>query len=179
MKFYVTLVFIVFVALWLVAIALFAGMIPVDWLPDSLAKLGTSSSFEGLGDAMATLDGLFSSIAILLGLVAILLQGRELQASTQAQTEQSEALSRQILQQEDSNRLGAYSARLQFLSAEIEHLESRIPGMIEKANGYKQTQEQDKADELWDIIKNTRGKIERYRKEAGHIDEKIKSLLSE
>jgi len=33
------------------------------------------------------------------GLVAILLQGRELKDSTQAQTEQSEALSRQIQQQ--------------------------------------------------------------------------------
>lgn len=179
MKLYVTLVFILFVALWLTAIALFAGMIPADWLPDSLAGMAVSESFEGIGNAMATLDGLFSSIAILLGLVAILLQGRELKASTQAQTEQSEALSRQILQQEASNRLGACAARLQFLSAEIEHLESRIPGMKEQADSCKQNQKLDKADELWNIIKNTRGKIERYRKEAESIDQKIQSLLNE
>jgi len=51
--------------------------------------------------------------------------------------------------------------------------------MIEKANDHKQNREQDKADELWNVIKNTRGKIERYRKEAENIDQKIQSLLSE
>ncbi len=179
MKLFVTLVFIVFVALWLMAITLFAGIIPTDWLPGALAKLSVSNSFEGVGNAMATLDGLFSSIAILLGLIAILLQGRELKASTQAQTEQSEALSQQLLQQVTSNKLGAYSARLQFLSAEIEHMESRIPGMLEKAADYKQKQDQEQADKMWELIRNTRRKIERYRTESTQIDEKIRSLLSE
>lgn len=177
MKLYVTLVFALFVALWLAAIAMFSGIIPTDWLPDSLATLKVSNSFEGIGNAMATLDGLFSSIAILLGLVAILLQGRELKASTQAQTEQSEALSLQISQQEASNKLGAYSTRLQFLSAEIEHLEHRVPTMLKKAENHKSKGESDKAKETWKLISNTRQKIERYRKDAEKIDEKIQAIL--
>lgn len=177
MKFYVALVFVLFLALWCAAIALFSGVIPASVLPGRLADLAATNSFEGIGNAMATLDGLFSSIAILLGLIAILLQGKELNASTQAQTEQSEALSRQILQQEASNRLGAYSARLQFLSAEIEHMEARVKRMVEQAGEHKEKGAQDKAGETWNVIKSTRNKIERYRKEAAAIDDEIRKLL--
>jgi hypothetical protein len=110
-------------------------------------------------------------------LVAILFQGKELKASTDAQTLQAEALIKQIAQQEASNRLGGYSARLQFLSAEIEHMETRIPSMIIQADQFNQNNEAEKATKHWDLIKNMRAKIERYRKQTNGIDRYIQSLL--
>lgn len=135
------------------------------------------ASAQALGDSLAILDGLFTSIAIVLGLVAILFQGKELKASTEAQTLQAEALSKQITQQEASNKLGAYSARLQFLSSEIEHMENRVPDMVLKAESLKQSNKSDDASEQWKLIKNTRAKIERFRKQANEIDTHIQTLL--
>jgi hypothetical protein len=178
MKLYVAIVFFIFVLLWIISIALFSGMLAPAWLPEALLKLTVSSSFEGLGNAMATLDGLFSSIAIVLGLVAILFQGKELKASTDAQTLQAEALTKQLAQQEESNRLGAFSARLQFLSAEIEHMENKIADMVDRANALTEKGDTQKAAELWEIIKPTRDKQKRYRAQASDIDEQIKKLLT-
>lgn len=178
MKFYVTMVFAVFLFFWLLSLALFSGVLPASWLPASLSQLELPTSFAHLGEAMATLDGLFSSIAIVLGLVAILFQGKELQASTEAQTLQAAALTQQISQQEESNRLGAYSVRLSFLSAEIDHMGDRISAMVGQADGLTQKGEAKKAADLWVIIKRTRAKQENYRKQAEQIDLTIQQLLN-
>lgn len=177
MKFYVALVFIIFVLLWVVSLALFSGLIPLTWFPEQFLKLELPSSFDGLGNSMTILDGLFSSIAIVLGLIAILFQGRELKTSTDAQTLQAEALIRQISQQEASNRLGAYSARLQFLLAEIEHLENKVPGMLEEKDKLEKENDKEALAKVWDLIKNTRAKQTRYRKQAAEIDQQIQALL--
>lgn len=177
MRIYITLVFAAFLLVWLVSIALFAGAIPYEWLPEFLTKLELPSNFAHLGEAMGTLDGLFSSIAIVLGLIAILFQGRELKASTDAQALQAQALRQQIAQQEASNLLGAYSVRLSYLTAEIEHMEKKIPEMVERADNQKQNGETQKAAELWEIIKRTREKQQRYRKQAEDIDTRIQQLL--
>lgn len=177
MKLYVALVFMVFVLLWLISIALFSGIIPLTWLPESLSKLVLPSSFDGLGNAMATLDGLFSSIAIVLGLIAILFQGRELKASTDAQTLQAVALTKQIAQQEASNKLGACSARLQFLLAEIEHLENKVPAMLTQKDALEKQGDKEALTKQWDLIKNTRAKQKRYRDQACDIDKQIQALL--
>ncbi|HZJ95824.1 MAG TPA: hypothetical protein VFD11_09780 [Thiopseudomonas sp.] len=177
MRIYITLVFAAFLLVWLVSIALFAGAIPYEWLPEFLTELELPSNFAHLGEAMGTLDGLFSSIAIVLGLIAILFQGRELKASTDAQALQAQALRQQIAQQEASNLLGAYSVRLSYLTAEIEHMEKKIPEMVERADNQKQNGETQKAAELWEIIKRTREKQQRYRKQAEDIDARIQQLL--
>lgn len=177
MRVYISLVFITFLVLWLAAIALFGGAIPNEWLPSFLLRLEQPSNFAHLGEAMGTLDGLFSSIAIVLGLIAILFQGRELKASTDAQALQASALTQQIAQQEASNRLGAYSVRLSYLTAEIEHMEKKIPEMVGQANNQKQNGETQETSDLWKIIRSTRNKIERYRKQAEDIDARIQQLL--
>lgn len=177
MRIYITLVFAAFLLVWLVTIALFAGAIPYEWLPEFLTKLELPSTFALLGEAMGTLDGLFSSIAIVLGLIAILFQGRELKASTDAQALQAEALRKQIEQQKESNCLNAYSVRLNYLTAEIEHMEKKIPEMVEQANSQKQNGETQKTAELWEIIRRTREKQQRYRKQAEDIDARIQQLL--
>lgn len=175
MRVYIALVFLAFLVLWLAAIALLGGVIPSSWLPESLSKLEQPGNFAHLGEAMGTLDSLFSSIAIVLGLIAILFQGRELKASTDAQALQAAALTQQIVQQEESNRLGAYSVRLNFLTAEIKHMENKIAEMVEQANSKKKNGED--STELWQIIKNTRSKQQRYRQQAEEIDTRIQQLL--
>ena len=102
-----------------------AGAIPYEWLPEFLTKLELPSNFAHLGEAMGTLDGLFSSIAIVLGLIAILFQGRELKHRqmrkfTGASFTPTNSTAGSI------NLLGAYSVRLSYLTAEIEHMERRF-----------------------------------------------------
>lgn len=174
-KTYVVVVFLLFLALWLAALALFAGILPQEWLPE----LKRPDSFALLGEAMGSLDGLFSSIAIVLGMIAILFQGRELKASTDAQTLQAQALALQITQQNSANQLAAYSARLNYLASEINYMESKITEMVERANNHKQKGETQKCEDLWDIIRNTREKQGRYRKQADTIDNSIQNLLTQ
>lgn len=177
MTFYVALVFIAFFVLWLLSIALFSGLIPANWLPIEISRLTLPSSVDGLGDAMATLDGLFSAIAIVLGLVAILFQGRELKASTDAQAQQADALIKQIAQQQTSNQLGAYTARLQFLTSEMDYLETKIASMLEKEAELKQKGDKEKLADHWNLIKSTRAKQGRFREQAVEIDQRIQMLL--
>lgn len=177
MKYYVALVFVGFFLLWVASIAFFSGLIQPEWLPDGLIKMSRPSSFESLGDAMATLDGLLSAIAIVLGMIAILFQGRELKASTDAQALQADALSKQLAQQQASNRLGAYTARLQFLNSEITYLEAKITSMLEQDVELKMKGDKEKLSELWNIIRSTREKVGRYREQAVDIDKKIQTLL--
>lgn len=177
MKLYVPIVFIGFFILWLLSIAFLSGLIQFDWIPLKIKDLVFPESFESLGNAMGTLDGLFSSIAIVLGLIAILFQGRELKASTDAQALQAKALAEQISQQQASNELVACGVRLQFLNAEINYLESKISSMVDDANLSTEAGKSKRADDLWKIIKASRNKLTRYRTEAEKIDRKIQLLL--
>ncbi len=177
MRAWVALILFVFIGFWLTLIAFLTGLLSLNWLPTSIHQLGLPTTTEALGNSLTILDGLFTSIAIVLGLIAILFQGKELKASTEAQTLQAKALSEQIKQQEASNHLGAYSARLQYLSAEIEHMENKISKMVLQADTFKQNNQPKKADEQWQLITNTRSKIERFRNQATHIDQQIKELL--
>ena len=178
MRLPVTLVFIVFVSLWMVVIALLLGEIPATWLPKSFLNVAFPESFADLGNAMTTLDGLFSSIAIVLGLIAILFQGKELKESTNAQAIQAAAMTQQIQQQTAANILSAYSARLSFLSADIELMEVKINDMVKRVKSEELKSEQEKS-ELWEIIKHTRRKQQRYRKEAEYIDSRVQKLLEQ
>lgn len=178
-KTYVIVVLIAFVALWLAAIAVFSGAVSQDVLPAFMSKLEQPASFALLGEAMGTLDGLFSSIAIVLGLVAIFFQGSELKTSTDAQTLQAKALTLQIAQQNASNQLTAFTARLNYLASEIAYMENAIPKMVENANLLKEKNRMKECDDLWTIIKNTREKQQRYRKQADEIDDKIQHLLQD
>lgn len=177
MRLTISLILLAFVGLWLGLMAFLTGSMPMTWLPTGFSSLELPKTTDALGNSLTILDGLFTSVAIVLGLVAILFQGKELKASTDAQTLQAEALSLQIKQQEASNKLGAYSARLQFLSSEIEHMENRVPDMVNKAEFLKQSNKQDDTSKQWELIKNTRTKIERFRKQANEIDTHIQSLL--
>ena len=174
MRSIVFMTFMMFLLMWLCLLAYLTGYIPQDLVPANLTKLTLPTSTTQLGDSLAVLDGLFTSIAIVLGLVAILLQGRELKESTKAQTEQAHSLSIQIGQQEASNRLGAFGARLQFLLTEADRLDTQVDSLIQQVETESDT---DKKTELWNIIKNSRNKQSEHRNQAKEIDGKIQQLL--
>ena len=77
-----------------------------------LARLTPPSSWAELGNATSVLNGLFSSIAILIGLMAIYKQGRQIEKS--------------INEQRISNQLTAKIAYLEYLRGEMNRLEEDI-----------------------------------------------------
>ncbi len=167
--------FLTFLLLWVSLAALLTGYIPIEYFPENIRHLSLPKSTSDLGDSLTILDGIFTSIAIVLGLIAILLQGKELKESTKAQTEQAHSLSIQIHQQNSANVLGAYAARLQFLLTEVERLEKQIDKLISQTNNETNGE---KKEEKWKIIKNSRALQINYRNQSKEIDGKIQSLLS-
>lgn len=174
MRTIVFLTFFTFLLLWVGLAAFLTGYVPAEYLPENLRHLALPESTTDLGDSLAILDGVFTSIAIILGLIAILLQGKELKESTKAQTEQAHSLSIQINQQNSSNILGAYAARLQFLLTEVERLEEQIDKLVTQANAEENNEKKNK----WQIIKNSRNLQKKYRDQAKEIDSKIQDLLN-
>jgi len=175
MRSIVLLTFFTFLLLWVGLAVFLTGYISTEYLPENLRQLTLPKSTADLGDSLAILDGVFTSIAIVLGLVAILLQGKELKESTKAQTEQAHSLSIQINQQNSSNILGAYAARLQFLLTEVGRLEEQIDKLVTQANSEDDCE---KKNEKWKIIKNSRNLQISYRDQAKEIDSKIQDLLN-
>ena len=80
-----------FVGLWILIGMLLTKTYNPGWLPYSLRSLNFPASTANLGQSFSVLDGLLSSLAIILGLIAIIMQGK---------------------QQTDANVIGAYAARM-------------------------------------------------------------------
>ncbi len=100
------------VAVWISFAAFLIGALQPDWLPEPMLSLSKPSSLADFGQAFSALDGLVSSFALMLGLIAVVMQTK---------------------QSADSNAIGALTARLQFLLAEGERLEEQIQSL--KARG--------------------------------------------
>jgi len=140
MKKNVAIVLSSFIFLWFVLFLYLTGYIPLEIIPKNLQSLSQPTSTTELGDSLAILDGIFASIAIVLGLIAILyqgtelrIQGEELKNSAIAQKEQAETLivqteqqktsnAMQTYQQEMANKLSGYTARLQYAQRQEESL---------------------------------------------------------
>ena len=131
---------------WLVFAALLLGAYQPAWLPAAFIGLTKPHSLADFGQAFSALDGLVSSFALMLGLVAVLMQTKH---ST------------------DSNVIGAFSSRLQYLLADGERLEQQIQAI--KNNG--------KFDK--DLFNNMVAKKKRQMDEAKAIDEKLGKLLEQ
>jgi hypothetical protein len=112
MKKIITISVLLFVGLWVLVGMLLTKTYYPDWIPQSIRSLTFPSSTADLGQSFSILDGLLSSIAIILGLIAIILQGK---------------------QQTDANVIGAYSARMQFLLSDNERLQTDISNLIASA----------------------------------------------
>ncbi|WP_415878129.1 hypothetical protein [Methylomonas sp. TEB] len=98
MKLVVLVLSLLLLGSWLLLSYVLFGQVHISWLKLALPK--TTAEF---GDSIGILNGLFSALAVVLALVAVLLQGKELRASTEAQNEQANALRAQLIHQEKIN----------------------------------------------------------------------------
>jgi hypothetical protein len=131
--------------LWIAFAAVLIGNVP-SWLPTSFSALARPTSFADLGQSFSLFDGLFSSLALVLGLTAVLIQ---------------------IRQQADSNVIGAFSARQQFLIAECDRLEQQIQSL-------KNSEKVDTS-----LFTNMVEKKKRLLDESKKIDGRLKELLNQ
>lgn len=127
------------------AAVLLGNYVPL-WLPTSFSALARPTSIADLGQSFSLFDGLFSSLALVLGLTAVLIQ---------------------IRQQADSNVIGAFSARQQFLLAECDRLEQQIQSL--KNSGKPDTS----------LFTNMVEKKKRLLDESKKIDGRLKELLNQ
>lgn len=112
MKSQLALIFAMALLLWALFAAIFIGIYSPTWLPAQFVAMQLPKTMAELGDSFSLLDGLFSSLALVMGLWAVLIQVR---------------------QQADSNVIGGLSVRQQFLLAECARLEAHIQEL--KTNG--------------------------------------------
>ena len=133
------------VALWTAFASFLVGAVDPGWLPDGLSGLSRPTSLSDFGQAFTALDGLVSSFALLLGLIAVVMQTR---------------------QSADSNVIGAFTARLQYLLAEAARLEQQIQSLKARRGGFDRC-----------LFDNMVGKKKRLLEEAAHVDETLRCLL--
>ena len=133
------------VALWTAFAAFLVGAVDPQWLPNGLSSLSRPTSLSDFGQAFTALDGLVSSFALLLGLIAVVMQTR---------------------QSADSNVIGAFTARLQYLLAEAARLEQQIQALKARRGGFERC-----------LFDNMVGKKKRLLDEAAHVDETLRRLL--
>ena len=145
MKKLLLLAALIAVALWTAFASFLVGAVDPGWLPDGLSGLSRPTSLSDFGQAFTALDGLVSSFALLLGLIAVVMQTR---------------------QSADSNVIGAFTARLQYLLAEAARLEQQIQSLKTRRGGFDRC-----------LFDNMVGKKKRLLEEAAHVDETLRCLL--
>lgn len=170
MRFFIIISTLLFLSLWILSSLYYIGVIEIPFL-----TLKLPNSTAELGDSMGLLNGLFSSITVVLALIAIIYQNKELRDSTKAQDEQALALNKQLLQQQKyseiqlekqqiSNKIIALAARQKFIISEANRLSETI---IELHGSFEQKE----------LFNNCVYKKSRLREEANKIDEDMKFLL--
>jgi hypothetical protein len=154
-KLFILIVSVIVLILWVGCLLLFLGHIPL--ISDEFLKISLPSTAAELGDTFGVVNGIFSGVAVVLALVAILIQGKELKASTRAQNEQAKAL-------DETVKLNALALRLQYLLSEVERMDRMlkdISGDSSKANLFDHGAE----------------KKAKFLKEAREIDKRMQSLI--
>lgn len=168
---------IVFLGLWTGSVYFLLGG---DW--SNFFSLEYPGSTSDLGESLGLLNGLLSSIAIVLALLAVLIQSKELKDSTKAQNEQveslnkqlehqqsitgaqlkqAEAITKQLEQQQISNRIVGLSARQRYLLSEMSRMDTIISS--------------DTAGDT--LVDNCKRKKSRLQDEAQGIDKEIQDVL--
>lgn len=144
------------VGLWTAFAAFLVGAIDVSWLPDPLSGLAKPTSLSDFGQAFTALDGLVSSFALLLGLIAVVMQTR---------------------QNAQANTIGALTARLQFLLAEAARLEQQI--QVLKAQGLARRPGHWPGHGHFDrcLFDNMVAKKKRLLAQAAQVDNELARLL--
>jgi opacity protein-like surface antigen len=145
MKKLLLLAALIALTLWTAFAAFLVGAVDPGWLPDKLSDLSRPTTLSDFGQAFTALDGLVSSFALLLGLIAVVMQTR---------------------QSADSNVIGAFTARLQYLLAEAARLEQQIQALKARRGGFERC-----------LFDNMVGKKKRLLEEAAAVDNTLHKLL--
>ena len=145
MKKLLLLAALIALTLWTAFAAFLVGAVDPGWLPDKLSDLSRPTTLSDFGQAFTALDGLVSSFALLLGLIAVVMQ---------------------IRQSADSNVIGAFTARLQYLLAEAARLEQQIQALKARRGGFERC-----------LFDNMVGKKKRLLEEAAAVDNTLHKLL--
>ena len=132
------------VALWITFAAFLLGKYSPAWLPTAFAHLSLPKTSADFGQSFTALEGLLSSMALALGLLAILIQVR---------------------QTADSNIIGAFAVRQQFLLADCDRLEQHIQS-LKASQKFDQT-----------LFTNMVEKKKRQLAECQEIDKRLQALL--
>jgi len=123
-----------------------------------LARLTPPSSWDELGNATSILNGLFSSVAILIGLLAIYKQGRQIEKS--------------INEQRAANYLTAKMAYLEYLRSEIVILEEDIQ-RLKSSNKYDKNLLDNMSNKKSDFLANSKLKSKLLSEEIENYYEKV------
>ena len=166
---------VVCLASWFGFALILSGFLKIDGISSLFPSVQFPETTSEVGASLNILQGLFSSLAIVFALVAVFIQGKELKESTDAQREQARALSSQIEMQAEVIQMNAYSTHLQFLVAEIDRLEDQIQRLVTEA---EVCDDQEKSNEKWKIIKNSRKLHGKYREEAKEIYSSVSVRLN-
>ena len=179
MKILIILISLTLFTSWLLLSYFLLGHMDASWLQVKLPE-----STAELGDSLGILNGLFSALAVVLALVAVLLQGRELRASTKAQNEQAEALKAQLIHQEKINeeqlrrsQTMIEQLRQQQIATQVITLQAqqnyhateiaRMEAVLEKLEGNHEKAE---------LFNNSLNKKKQHITEQSNIIKKIKEL---
>ena len=161
------------VLIWAVFALALGGWLPSEYVRGLLPGLELPRSTSELGESMTIVEGMFSSLAVVFALIAVLLQGEELRKATDAQTTQANALVAQQEQQASSVALSACAIKLQFLLAERDRLEQDIQTLKSDAQGLDGAA----AARKWDLIKNLNRRQLGYRRQAERISALMEAHL--
>lgn len=144
--------FMIFVALVVIWFGLAFALIIFDFNSIPIfSNLRLPASWDELGDSLGVLNGLFNSIAILLGLLALYQQGRQINES--------------IAQQKINNEINSKTTMLDFYLREVDRLEDQIKE-LKSNNEYNK-----------ELFQNMVNKQKRYRDKANKLADELGSQL--
>jgi hypothetical protein len=154
------IVVLLFLGLWGFSLAVFSGSTLTESFNQFFPTLKLPDSTATLGDSLGVFDGLLSSVAVLLALLAVVLQGR--------------ALQQQNLQHERALKVSAISTKLQFLNAEVVRLGVQADSLEIQI---ERLQDGEKKTDLFKILRNSRNKQIRLREESEQANDQLTALL--
>lgn len=173
MKSVIFLIFSIFIIIWSYFTAFVLGLLPLPSIPG----LVLPTSFSELGASYGVINGLFLSVTAALGLIAILIQGKALQHSILLQNEQTAALTFQVAQQNNANRLSALTAQLHYYHKESDRLDIHLEKLREKLVQARTEQNDIIQKELVPSIKQAQELKESYNLITKELNANIKELI--
>lgn len=151
---------VVFLSLWGLTIAALSGSLLPEVFEHFAPSLLRPASTAELGDSMGIFNGLLSSVAVLLALAAVVMQGK--------------ALHQQNAQHASALKVSALSTRLQFLNAEVERLGGQANSIDDQI---KRATDAGQKSELYKIMRASRNKQLRLRDEAEQVNAQLTAML--